>query len=130
MKPLRILLTADPYIPVPPRFYGGIERVVDSLVRGLHARGHLVTLVAHPASRTPGRLIPYGVPPHFGLTPRATELWQAGSALWAHRSQVDLVHSFGRLAALVHCWRLPGALGRAVRAPGCRAAELAACPGW
>jgi glycosyltransferase involved in cell wall biosynthesis len=101
MKPLRILLTADPYIPVPPRLYGGIERVVDSLVRGLHARGHQVTLVAHPASRTPGRLIPYGAPPHFGLTPRATELWQAGSALWAHRSQVDLVHSFGRLAALV-----------------------------
>jgi glycosyltransferase involved in cell wall biosynthesis len=101
MKRLRILLTADPYIPVPPRLYGGIERVVDSLVRGLHARGHLVTLVAHPASRTAGRLIPYGAPPHFGLTPRATELWQAGSALWAHRSQVDLVHSFGRLAALV-----------------------------
>jgi glycosyltransferase involved in cell wall biosynthesis len=101
MKRLRILLTADPYIPVPPRLYGGIERVVDSLARGLHARGHLVTLVAHPASRTAGRLIPYGAPPHFGLTPRATELWQAGSALWAHRSQVDLVHSFGRLAALV-----------------------------
>jgi glycosyltransferase involved in cell wall biosynthesis len=101
MRSLRILVTADPYIPVPPRLYGGIERVVDSLVRGLQARGHTVTLLAHPDSRTAGRLIPYGAPPHFGLTPRATELWQAGGALWAHRSQVDLVHSFGRLAALL-----------------------------
>jgi glycosyltransferase involved in cell wall biosynthesis len=101
MKALRILVTADPYIPVPPSFYGGIERVVDSLVCGLQERGHEVTLLAHPESRTAGRLIPYGSPPHFGALPRATELWQAGSALWAHRSQVDLVHSFGRLAALV-----------------------------
>jgi glycosyltransferase involved in cell wall biosynthesis len=101
VKPLRILLTADPYIPVPPRLYGGIERVVDSLVRGLHARGHQVTLLAHPESHTAARLIPYGAPPHFGWVPRATELRQAGSALWAHRSEVDLVHSFGRLAALL-----------------------------
>jgi glycosyltransferase involved in cell wall biosynthesis len=31
---------------------------------------------------------------------RATELWQVGSHLWRHRRQFDLVHSFGRLAAL------------------------------
>ena len=100
MRSLKVLVTADPYIPVPPRLYGGIERMVDLLVRGLLARGHDVTLIAHPESRTDGRLVPYGAPPHVGAGPRARELWQAGSALWARRGSVDLVHSFGRLAAL------------------------------
>jgi glycosyltransferase involved in cell wall biosynthesis len=101
MRPLRILLTADPYLPVPPRLYGGIERVVDLLARGLVARGHDVTLIAHPESRTAGRLVPYGSPPHLGRRARVRELGQAGRALWARRSAVDVVHSFGRLAALL-----------------------------
>ncbi len=101
MRALRVALTADPYIPVPPRLYGGIERVVDLLARGLAARGHRITLIAHPESRVPGRLIPYGVPPHVGLVPRAVELWQVGSAVWRSRADVDIVHSFGRLAALL-----------------------------
>ena len=66
MRPLRVAVTVDPYIPVPPRLYGGIERVVDFLVRGLTARGHRVTLLAHPESHGPGELVPYGVPPHVG----------------------------------------------------------------
>ncbi len=97
---MRIVLTADPYLPVPPTNYGGIERVIDFLVRGLVERGHEVTLIAHPASRVPAPIVPYGRPPHFGFGPRVTELWQVGAALW-HRRAVDVVHSFGRLAALL-----------------------------
>src|SRR5262249_55743486 len=40
----------DPEIPVPPRIYGGIERIVNALVKALRVRGHAVGLVAHPAS--------------------------------------------------------------------------------
>jgi glycosyltransferase involved in cell wall biosynthesis len=98
---LRILITADPYIPVPPLHYGGIERVIDVLVRELVRRGHDVTLVAHPDSRTPARLVPYGEPPHVGYRIRAKELMQVGSVLWRERRDVDVVHSFGRLAALL-----------------------------
>lgn len=47
---MRILLTADPELPVPPQLYGGIERVVDLLARGLRRQGHKVALVAHPDS--------------------------------------------------------------------------------
>jgi glycosyltransferase involved in cell wall biosynthesis len=100
MRPLKIVITADPYVPVPPKLYGGIERVIDFLVRGLVARCHEVTLFAHPESRTAGRLVPYGAPPHFGARARLAELWQVGAGLWRDLARTDLVHSFGRLAAL------------------------------
>jgi glycosyltransferase involved in cell wall biosynthesis len=98
---MHIAITANPYLPVPPRFYGGIERVIDLLVRGLTARGHEVTLFAHPGSDTPARLQPYGVAPHAGPWARTRELWQVGRGLWDARARVDLVHSFGRLAAML-----------------------------
>jgi len=97
---LRIAITADPYLPVPPRLYGGIERVVALLVSGLVRRGHAVTLVAHPDSQTPAELIGYGVPPHTGVPARVRELVQVGSALVRLSGAVDVIHSFGRLAAL------------------------------
>lgn len=97
---LRIAITADPYLPVPPRLYGGIERVVALLVSGLMRRGHEVTLIAHPGSQTPAELIGYGVPPHTGTPARVRELVQVGSALVRLSGALDIVHSFGRLAAL------------------------------
>lgn len=86
---------------MPPRLYGGIERVVDFLVRGLVSRGHQVTLYAHPESQIDCRHVPYGAPPHTGRWPRLKELCQLGSKLWSDRGKFDLVHSFGRLAALL-----------------------------
>jgi glycosyltransferase involved in cell wall biosynthesis len=100
MKPLRIVVTADPYIPVPPVLYGGIERIVDIVVRGLADRGHDVTLIAHPDSTVPVPLIPYGSPPHFTRRARAAELLQVGRALWRRRHDTDVILSWGRLAAL------------------------------
>ena len=47
---MRILLTCDPEIPVPPIHYGGIERIVDGLTLGYSAEGHEVYLIAHPES--------------------------------------------------------------------------------
>jgi len=100
MTGLRIAITADPYLPVPPVHYGGIERVIDLLARELASRGHEVTLIAHPDSRTAARLVPYGRPPHTGWRARTGELVDVGAALWSLRRDVDIVHSFGRLAAL------------------------------
>ena len=47
---MRILITADPELPVPPKLYGGIERIVDLLITGLQSRGHEVGLVANAES--------------------------------------------------------------------------------
>jgi glycosyltransferase involved in cell wall biosynthesis len=48
---MKILLTCDPEIPVPPTNYGGIERIVDGLAKGYSQLGHEVYLIAHPASK-------------------------------------------------------------------------------
>ena len=97
---MRIAVTADPYIPVPPRIYGGIERIVGLLVEGLVERGHDVVLLGHPDSEVNAELVPYGAARHGRPLDRARELYQVGSWLWRHRAQLDVVHSFGRLAAL------------------------------
>jgi glycosyltransferase involved in cell wall biosynthesis len=55
---LRIAQVAPPMEPVPPRGYGGTERVVASLVDELLARGHEVTTFASADSAVPGRLVP------------------------------------------------------------------------
>ena len=57
---MKILLVMDPFIPVPPRHYGGIERVVADLGDALVARGHDVTLWAAPGSSLRGRVEPFG----------------------------------------------------------------------
>lgn len=100
MRNLNIAVTVDPYIPVPPVEYGGIERVVEFVVNGLVARGHSITLYAHPESHCDAKLVPYGVPPHFSRWARARELWQVGSSLKRELKHLDAILSWGRLAAL------------------------------
>ena len=95
--PLRVVITADPDLPVPPRLYGGIERVIALLVDGLAARGHEVTLVAHQESRTAGRLVPYS---QVRSNPLDVAI-NAGTVTRAVAGRrPDVVHSFGRLATL------------------------------
>ncbi len=94
---MNIAVAADPRIPVPPKLYGGIERIVDMLVRGLADRGHDVTLFAHEDSNVPCRHVPYG-----GTDPQA---WMdvIRDTLSVSRlafERPDVVHSFGRLAYL------------------------------
>jgi glycosyltransferase involved in cell wall biosynthesis len=99
MNTLRILMTVDPEIPVPPHHYGGIERIVDMLVRGLTEHGHEVSLLAHPASTTPARLFSYGGQQRSALVNamrNTLQVWRCARAL----PRVSVIHSFGRLAYL------------------------------
>lgn len=50
---MRIMLIAPPWLPVPPRSYGGTERVVDLLARGFAAAGHDVLLCTTGDSTCP-----------------------------------------------------------------------------
>ncbi len=51
---LSVVLIAPPWLPVPPKSYGGIEAVLALLGRELAGRGHKVTLVASGDSRVEG----------------------------------------------------------------------------
>jgi glycosyltransferase involved in cell wall biosynthesis len=96
---MRIALTADPELPVPPIHYGGIERIVHLLAEGLVARGHEVTLIAHPDSNTSAKLVPY----------RSSD-WNSRMGKLANIALVfrtiapekfDIIHSHSRLAYLL-----------------------------
>jgi glycosyltransferase involved in cell wall biosynthesis len=95
---LRIAVTADPEIPVPPVHYGGAERIVHLLVEGLHARGHDVALFAHPDSKVSCRLIPY--PGRSSDSPIDTIRNSTTIATHVLGGGFDLLHSFSRLAYL------------------------------
>jgi glycosyltransferase involved in cell wall biosynthesis len=59
-KALRIAQVSPLYESVPPRLYGGTERVVFHLSEELIAQGHQVTVFASGDSLTSGRLVPTG----------------------------------------------------------------------
>ncbi len=103
---MRILVSVDPEIPVPPRFYGGIERIVDGLITELRLRQHQVGLVAHPDSTCKADYLQHWP---GAMSNRATDSLRNTRALWdAVRSfKPDVVHSFSRLGYL-----LPLLLGR------------------
>ena len=57
MKKLRIAQIAPLWFTIPPKKYGGIERVVAFLTDELVKKGHQVTLFAPPGSKTLGKLV-------------------------------------------------------------------------
>jgi glycosyltransferase involved in cell wall biosynthesis len=84
---------------VPPRYYGGIERIIDLLVKGLHARGHDVTLFAHRDSTTSARVVGYR-----GRSSRSLVDTVTNSTLIAgnvYLGNYEILHSFSRLAYLI-----------------------------
>jgi len=62
---MRIAFIAEPYIPVPPEKYGGTERVIYYLIKGLLERGHKIILLA-PGDSKVGELVSS---PDFKLIP-------------------------------------------------------------
>ncbi len=97
---MRILLTADPELPVPPQLYGGIERIADLLVTRLQTRGHTVGLVAHQDSTSPAhQRFPWpGLrsQDQFDTLKNTATLWSA-----VQQFQPDIVHSFSRVLYLL-----------------------------
>jgi glycosyltransferase involved in cell wall biosynthesis len=94
---MRVLVIADPLIPVPPAGYGGTERVVHDLAAGLASRGHHVCLMAGPGSCDPGRLIVHEPSNGRGKLFRG---WRKASfwvRSWVISSDVDVMVNFGRL---------------------------------
>ncbi len=96
---MKILLTCDPEIPVPPGLYGGIERIVEVLVNGYVALGHDVTLCANPKSTVKCKLIGWKGVKSQNIQDTIKNTWQLTKLV--HKEKFDIVHSFSRLAYMM-----------------------------
>ena len=94
-RPLRVAIVAPLFESVPPRLYGGTERVVSWLTEELVAQGHDVTLFASGDSRTTARL--HAVSPQglrLGEECRDPAAWHVAMLhdVVERAAQFDLVH--------------------------------------
>jgi hypothetical protein len=97
---LRILVSVDPFLPVPPRFYGGIERIAASLISGLRDRGHSVGVVALPESTVAADYLKGW--PHVRPKTARGFIENTATLLRAIKEyRPDVVHSFSRLGYLL-----------------------------
>lgn len=100
---MKILLVMDPGILVPPKGYGGHERLVYMFAQEYRRMGHQVHLLVTEGSDVPGCVMhslgKEGFPPKKSETIKA--LFRAWQFLRKHRNDFDLVHNFGRLAYLL-----------------------------
>ncbi len=97
---MKILITVDPEIPVPPTNYGGIERIVDSLISAYKQNGHQVYLAANPESKNNDTVQTFGWP---ALYSRGTlNVIKNAKYLYSVCKQIkpDIIHSFSRLLYL------------------------------
>lgn len=96
---MKILLVMDPGILVPPKGYGGIERIVALLAAEYHRQGHTVDVLATEGSNVEGCAMhtigPAGFPPGKKVMNRA--ILTACRFIWKNRNNYDLIHNFGRL---------------------------------
>lgn len=94
---MKILLIADPFIPVPPINYGGIERVVYLLASGLLESENTITLIAHKESKIDSRI---KLVKYFDDKDRVFE--NIALVYKTFKSdKYDIVHSFARLMYLL-----------------------------
>jgi glycosyltransferase involved in cell wall biosynthesis len=94
---MRVALIAPLFESVPPRLYGGTERVIDNLCHGLTARGIEVTVFATGDSVIPGELVPIV---DEALRLRKTPLLEPGAynvqmlaQVAARASEFDIIHN-------------------------------------
>ena len=103
---MRILITVDPEIPVPPPTYGGIERIVNGLVNALQLRNHEIGLIAHPESKCEANAF---YPWVGSKSQNRIDSWRNSCLLrqvtFAFRP--DVVHSFSRILYMLPLLRSP-----------------------
>lgn len=96
---MRILYTADPELPVPPVHYGGIERIIASLIENVRKKGHQVALVAHRDS-TEAVDLRCSWPGKSSQSGKDTLLNSIELTRTAVTFRPDVIHSFSRIAYL------------------------------
>ncbi len=92
---MRIAQVAPLYESVPPKLYGGTERVVSSLTEELVGRGHEVTLFASGDSVTSARLVPC-CPESLRLDPKCKDQLAHHilmlERVYSEKDKFDIIH--------------------------------------
>ncbi len=109
-SPLRIAQVAPLYESVPPKAYGGTERVIAGLCDELVELGHDVTLFATATSTTRARLVPMA-PEALRLTMTRAELERIAphlhlrmlSEVFSRADEFDVIHAHTDLWTLPFC---------------------------
>lgn len=97
---MRILITVDPELEIPTKYYGGVERIVQGLIREYLDRDHEIVLLAHT-----NELLQPGVSA-IGWKNRSSRGWiNVLANLYtlykvAIKYKPDIIHSFSRLVFL------------------------------
>ncbi len=94
---LNILIIMDPLIEVPPKHYGGIERVVADLINGLMEKGHDVTLWASPNSNVSCRFKAFGKEGEWSRFSNIRNILRINYWHFLNYNKFDIIHNFGRL---------------------------------
>jgi|WetSurMetagenome_2_1015567.scaffolds.fasta_scaffold00958_9 glycosyltransferase involved in cell wall biosynthesis len=94
-KKLRIAQIAPIWNSVPPKQYGGIERVVNELTEELVRRGHEVTLFATKDSKTSAKLVSTVSSPMSGKVPWSNPTYTLFNIANAYKmaGNFDIIHS-------------------------------------
>jgi glycosyltransferase involved in cell wall biosynthesis len=100
---MKILIVMDPGILVPPKGYGGHERLVALFASEYHKLGHEVHLLVTSGSYVDGcTMHRFG---KEGFPPKKSDALKAVPAAWLfllkRRNDFDLIHNFGRLVYLL-----------------------------
>ena len=96
---MKILITVDPEIPLPPTNYGGIERIVEMMIHQFLSKGHDVTLCANRASKVPCILVGWSGDKSQGKWDVLKNTAQLTRLVLVNH--FDVIHSFSRLAYMV-----------------------------
>jgi glycosyltransferase involved in cell wall biosynthesis len=100
---MKILLIMDPGILVPPKGYGGHERLVYMFAKEYHRLGHEVHLLVTEGSQVSGCYV-HSIGKE-GFPPGKKEMYRATFCAWTflikQRNTFDIVHNFGRLLYLL-----------------------------
>jgi glycosyltransferase involved in cell wall biosynthesis len=101
MKRLRIGIISSLYTSLPPKKYGGIERVVCAVSDALHARGHEVTLFGPDEIESSCRSFAFGRVLGEQQHDKISHKMRLWKLLHQHRREFDVVHDFFRTAYLL-----------------------------
>lgn len=102
---MKIGIIAPPFLPIPPKKYGGTERIVSLLTEELVNRSHSVTLFATGDSKTKAELR-YILDEHIGnsgfLKSESLYPLQHIEFAYSHAEEFDIIHNHSQYLGLFH----------------------------